>query len=187
MLKNQDTKSFELVTLLEKISLTATGPFVRFKNLLLFIFKYEKYEFLMNRRINNKKISNKEIIEIFIELFKEYVYLQELVSMYKVKSEGSFMYGFIDSVILDSSIIYNLKSDKIIIRVQYNTITDEYNIYIDTEVIIPNSLGFNLTEKNLEIFRIKDSIITLLNLFFSDILYIMINLFEYYRKHKKEE
>ena len=182
----KDTKSYEFISIIEKIPFCT--PFQRLKNSVKYMIKYEIYEFLIKRKIHKKRISNEQIVNLYINLFKEYFYLQEMINKTNIKSNSRFTYTMIDNSIIDSSIVYNIHDGEyIIIEIQYDIITENYNIYINTSHANIDTLGFNVTEKNLKIFKIKDVVITLLGLLSTDILHMILELFKYYYDISKEE
>ena len=105
MIKYNNTKSFELVSLMERLPMF--DSFDSIKTEIKILLKFNKFKFLTKRKINNKKISNKEIIDLYINLFKEYFYLNlQLDAIRDLNSESVFNYIMIDNSIIDSSITY---------------------------------------------------------------------------------
>lgn len=164
----KDTKSFELVTILEKANLM--NFFNRLKNFILFIFKFETYRFKMKTKIN--KSSNIQKIDLVIELFKEYFYLQQLINAYNLSIKGEFSY-----ILINDIIICDIKYEDIKFNIEFN-ISNEANCIF----LIDKDRGYNLTEKNIEIFKLTSSLDNLLNTLFCDIEQILLKLYKFYTK-----
>lgn len=194
------TKSYELITILEKMTIKD-----RLKNQLLFMYKYEIYSHKMKRKINNKKTTDQEKIDILSELCKEYIQLTMPKNNYMIKSASdfslyigpSYINYFKDNdinkeVFLQSNgelkIIYYFADNK---DLKIDTYFDKNNIinsYIDTSSFRENTRGFNVTLQNLKIPEINEAFNSILNLLFSDILYIWIELYNiYYKRSIRKE
>ena len=181
------TKSYELVTLLDKSKVDIK---YKYKYLFMFLLKYIIYKFKINRKI--KKYDNKKKIDLFIDLFKEYVYLQQIINNLNITflSLNSTCELSIDNGTMRGNIYYKYENndDKVVcIKIEHSLITGGYCIYLDTSKYLPNNMGFNITEQNLKNKEKYDTFYNLLNLFFNDILYILIRLYNYYIKNKLTE
>lgn len=164
----KETKSFELVTLLEKAILM--NILNRLKNFILFIIKFEYYQIKMKTKIN--KSTNVQKINLLIELFKEYFYLHQLVKAYDLSTIGDFSY-----ILINDIIICDIKYDDIKINIEFNIKNQENCMFLTNK-----NNGFNISEKNIEIFKLEYEIYKLINILFSDIKQILLKLYKFYTK-----
>lgn len=178
----KDLKSFELVTLIEKSTILKN----KIKYILLFWIKYSIYiiEFKIKIRLSKNNRYNK--IDLFIELYQEYFYLDELLKNLKIKNNISNLeyYMYQDNII--SEIIYNYENNLyIIIKVEYDTVSKNSCIYIDTSHLKDNTRGFNITSEILSNCKEKDKFFNnFLKLFFTNILCIWLDVYGYYKEVK---
>ena len=164
----KETKSFELVTLLEKAILM--NILNRLKNFILFIIKFEYYQIKMKTKIN--KSTNVQKINLLIELFKEYFYLHQLVKAYDLSTIGDFSY-----ILINDIIICDIKYDDIKINIEFNIKNQENCMFLTNK-----NNGFNISEKNIEIFKLEYDLYKLINILFSDIKQILLKLYKLYTK-----
>lgn len=172
----ENTKSYELITLLDKSRINIKN---KYKYLYLFKLKYMIYEFKINRKI--KKLNNKEKIELFIQLFKEYLYLQDIIKDNNIDAKSEFEEYMINNIII-GNIYYSINNPVLCVKIEYNIEDGNYCIYLDTSKYNINTTGFNITEQNLKNEEKCKVFNLILNIFFNDILYIMISIFGLYIK-----
>lgn len=175
----KDTKSYELISIIEKSIIP--GKITKLKYFILFLIKYKiftiKTQIMIKTKDKNKKI------KLFINLFKEYFYLQEVITGLKIKDYNSTFHYFILNDNINASIAYFLDEYQyIVIKLEYNIYKDYYTIYIDTSGMYNNTTGFNITKNDLDIKEINNSFNIILNLFLTDILSIQLDIFLYYRR-----
>ena len=159
----QTTKSFELVSLLDKIKINN-----RLKNSVLFIAKFEKFRFSMNKKI---KLSSDKI-DLLLELFKEYFYLDQIVSEYKLTRNSHFNY-----TIFNHNIIAHISYKDIKVSIEYNMKDNNSCIFLSDKY-----KGYNLTSKNIKIFKMEETLYSLLKNLLSDIDLILNQLYRQYAK-----
>lgn len=174
MFKN--TTSYKIVTILEKMNITNS----KLRKLIYLIQSMLKYNIYALSTDMTLKSTNKPI-EFFKELFKEYFYIYKIIKDHNIESYSNFIYHMVNN-----NIIGEIHYDNIGIFIDFNIITDDICIYIDTSKLRKGTKGFNLTEKNLEIFEISDTVYDLLNLFMEDVCLMMSKLIVcYLRKETK--
>lgn len=172
--------SYELITLLDKSKVYIK---YKYKYLFIFIIKYNIYKIKTSIKI--KKYNNKEKINLLLELFKEYVYLQNILHDHNISylNKNSKYYFNISYGNLEGSVYYKDKNDKeLCLRAKYNLSSKDYCLYLDTSKYKINTSGFNITEKNLDNSQKYELFYYFLNLFFNDILLIWIELYNFYLK-----
>lgn len=168
MFKN--TQAFKLISIAERIPIKN-----RIKNILLFIFKYTKYEILYNIRIR-KNISSTKKMKLFEELFKEYFYLYNTLKSLDISyNKNNMIYTVINNRI-DVIITHKNKSDSIRLYVTYDLVSGFFTLYE-----IYNDKNINIDERNLKIKEINNIAFLTLKLLINNILYMMIEVFKYYK------
>lgn len=181
MFKN--TKAFELITILEKMLINN-----RFWNSLLFIIKYEAYNFITKKFIIKKNMSPEKTMELFKEFFKEFFDVYN-----KLKTDNTD--------IRTSKMTYNISNNKIDCIISYLSYNLSYYITYDlsndyfTLFIKTNNKGFNIDERNLQINYINEIAYNSLNILFDDMITKLLTIFHknlkinrniYYKKEKED-
>lgn len=172
ILEKKNTKSYELITLLEKYKL-----YKKIKYKLLFMIKYEI--FFIYIKIKTKINKNKDNIELFINLIKEYYYLDEILKELYIEDSNLTTILINDNILIN---IYNIPKHNDIINIEYNMNTKEYTIYFNSNYST-NKKGTNISEKELSNNDINNYFKYTLNKLIKNIENMLISLFTYYSKN----
>lgn len=151
-----DTKSFELITLIEQIPIKN-----RIKNSLLFILKFETYNFIMSKIKLRKKMMPKEQIELYKDIFKQFFDIYNKFVSEGIDIETSHMTYTTFNNKIDCIISY---SDlDIVLYITYDLSTDYFTLFIKI-----NDKGVNIDERNLQIEYIRNMSRDVLDVLFTD-------------------
>lgn len=161
------TKSYLIISLLDKIKIKKD-----YTKIFSLIIEYNK--FMLNNKIQIKyKLSSDKKIKLFIKLFEERFYLEQIVRDKNIKSNSCINYT-INNNIIYANIIY---TSKIQIDVEYTLNSQDYSIYITI-----NEKSFNVIEKNLKNINLYNYFNIILNFLYDDITIILTNIFTDYLK-----
>lgn len=154
MFKN--TKSFELITLIEQIRIKN-----RIKNSLLFILKFETYNFIMSKIKLRRKMNPKEQIELYKDIFKQFFDIYNKSISENIDTKTSHMTYTTFNNKIDCIISY---SDlDIVLYITYDLSTDYFTLFIKI-----GDRGVNIDERNLQIEYIRDMSRDVLDILFTD-------------------
>lgn len=166
MLFFKETLSYKLVSLLDEAKIKR-----KYINILLFIINFYKFK-ISKKSLIKHNLSYNEKIELFIELFKERFYLEQLVRTNFIQAKSKVQYTLNNNILL-SEISY----DKIRFNIEYTISQDKYCIYITA-----NKISFNASEENLKIKSISEAFETSIWLLFTDWKILINELFQKYWK-----
>ena len=131
----KETKSYQFVTLLEKLEIER-----KYINILIYYFKLLKLDYSFKRIIKkDENIDNR--LELVISLFKERYYLEQLKNVYNIKKTSMVNSNVINNILV-SEIVY----DKIKIYIEYGLMDKRYSI----SVLREDNKGINLTKNDLQ-------------------------------------
>ena len=156
----KETKSYTLITLLEKLEIEH-----KYLNIFRYLIKLKKFENCGYNKINKKSNVNDKI-EFIIELFKERYYLEQLKEHYNIKYASDINSRIINNILI-SEIIYNgiLK-----IYIEYGLVDEKYSIYV---LDIINNKEINITNNDLNNIDNYNICINVLNMLYYEILLIL--------------
>lgn len=131
----KETKSYEFVTLLEKLEIER-----KYINIFIYYFKLLKLDYSF-KRIIKKDENIDDRLKLVISLFKERYYLEQLKNVYNIKKTSMINSNVINNILV-SEIVY----DKIKIYMEYGLMDKKYSIYVLRE----DNKGINLTKNDLQ-------------------------------------
>lgn len=163
MFKN--TKAFELITILEKMLIKN-----RFRNSLLFIVKYEIYNFITKKFKIKKNLSPEKTMKLFKEFFKEFFDVYNKLKSDNIDIRLSKMTYSTFNNKIDCIISY--PEYKLIFYINYDLSTDYFTLFIKV-----NGKGINIDERNLQIDYINEIAYNSLNILFDDMTTKLLSIF----------
>ena len=131
----KETKSYQFVTLLEKLEVEH-----KYINIIIYLFKLFKFNYTEQRKIK-KKGNIEDKIQYTLNLFKERYYLEQLKDKYDIKKTSAMNNNIINNIIV-SEISY----DTIKIYVEYGLMDNKYSIFLLRQ---SDNKGVNLTKNDL--------------------------------------
>lgn len=162
----KDTVSYKLISLLDEMKIKE-----KYMNILLFIINFLKFK-ISKKILLKRKISNNDKIELFIELFKERFYLDQLIKDTDIKTNSNIQYELNNNILLVEVDYY---TNKIRINIEYTISQNKYCIFIYTI-----NKNFNINENNLNIKSILEVFETIINILFDECIYLIDKIFTMY-------
>lgn len=162
----KDTMSYKLISLLDEMKIKE-----KYMNILLFIISFLKFK-ISKKILLKRKISNNDKIKLFIELFKERFYLEQLIKNTDIKTNSNIQYELNNNILLVEVDYY---TNKIRINIEYTISQNKYCIFIYTI-----NKNFNINENNLNIKSILEVFETIINILFDECIYLIDKIFKMY-------
>ena len=131
----KETKSYQFVTLLEKLEVEH-----KYLNIFIYLVKLFKFNYIGQRKIK-KRDNIEDKIKYVLDLFKERYYLEQLKGKYNIKKTSGMNNNVINNIIV-SEISY----DKINMYVEYGLMDQRYSIFLLRQ---SDNKGINLTKDDL--------------------------------------
>lgn len=131
----KETKSYQFVTLLEKLEIEH-----KYVNIVIYLIKLIKFNWINNRIINRKgRVDEK--IKMILYLFKERYYLDQIKNKYNMNEKSTMNNDIINNIII-SEIAYNT----IKIYIEYGLMDKKYSIHVINST---SNKSINITENDL--------------------------------------
>lgn len=152
------TKSYKIISLLEKIKFEKA-----YIKIIILIIEYYKFKITNYIQIK-RKLSNNKKIELFVKLFEERFYLEQIIRNDNI----DYYLSYINYTVNNNIIYANINYNEVILNIEYTINSRDYSIYITAQ-----DKSFNLIDKNLKNKTIYDCFILALKLLYNDILVII--------------
>lgn len=131
----KETTSYKLVTYLEQFKIR-----YRYFSIVLYMFYFIVFYITIKIKIKRKS-SGKDKLNLFINIFKERFYLEQLKDSYELYN---YNYSTLKYNIINNNIICNIYYDIVDFYIEYGLSNNTYCIFISTM-----GKNFNMTERQL--------------------------------------
>lgn len=156
----KDTTSFKLVSLIDKIKIQR-----KYGSIFLYLLYFIKFTLSINLNIYRTSSNNKKI-KLFLNLFKERFYLENIIKSYNMNRYSNLNYTMVNDILV-ADITY-IKST-IQFHIEYNIIDEDCSIFVITDT----RKGINITEDNLSFKLYYDIFISALKLISEEVQLIL--------------
>lgn len=159
----KNTKSFELVTILEKMKVNY-GIFNTIKYIIEYSIKLKKFDLSVKKKI--RKSSNDKKIKLFTSLFLERFYLEGVCKSYGIDPASDLSYTVINNnIVADLS----FKRSNTIIHIEYGIYDKTQSIYVLNE----HYKGVNMTADEMKFKLYHELFMDVLNIVSGEICVIL--------------
>ena len=156
----KDTTSFKLVSLIDKIKIQR-----KYGSIFLYLLYFIKFALSINLNIYRTN-SNRKKIKLFLNLFKERFYLENIIKSYNMNRYSNLNYTMVNDILV-TDITY-IKST-IQFHIEYNIIDEDCSIFVITDT----RKGINITEDNLSFKLYYDIFISALKMISEEVQLIL--------------